>query len=261
MDAVFETSVGVIHRIDETDRFVVHARRGRPEVMEGSVRRLLEKNRRQTTELDEEKFADVFDAMDVHRFGQTETEYKDWAVDQLQDRHTPTVSYIGDNNVTYNKTCEPNQSDISVQSITPVYLPEIRQTTQIKQYQYPYEYYAAGPSRVTVEDGIHQCVHCETTGQTTDYTYCSNCGSINCPDHITTERLEQSPVCTGCAVTERFAFKTKYFYDEENLETFRDEYEEMAWHEKARENPPLVAGMLLSTLLVLTFGLYSIGIL
>jgi len=260
VDAVFETSVGVIHRIDETDRFVVHARRGRPDIMEGAVRRLIQENRRQTTELDEEEFADVFDTIDVHRFGQTETEYKDWAVDRLRERHTTTVSYTGDNNVTYTKTCEPNQSDISVQSITPIYLPEIRQTTRLQQYEYPYEYYAAGPSRVTVEDGIHRCVHCETAGQDTDYTFCTNCGSISCPDHIKTERLEQAPVCTGCAVTERFAFKTKYFYDEENLESFRAEYEEMPLHEKARENPPLVGGVLVSLLLTLIFGLVSAGI-
>jgi len=59
------------------------------------------------------------------------------------------VTYTGDNNVTYNKTCEPNRSDISIQSIEPVYLPEVRHTTDLGEYTYPYEYYAAGPSRVT----------------------------------------------------------------------------------------------------------------
>jgi len=42
---------------------------------------------------------------------------------------TTTVTYTGDNNVTYNKTCEPNRSDVSVQSIEPVYLPEVRHIT------------------------------------------------------------------------------------------------------------------------------------
>jgi len=42
------------------------------------------------------------------------------------------VTYTGDNNVTYNKTCEPNLSDISVQSIEPVYLPDIRHTTDLQ---------------------------------------------------------------------------------------------------------------------------------
>ncbi|WP_302080623.1 restriction endonuclease [Salinibaculum rarum] len=257
VNAVFETSVGVIHRIDQTDQFVVHAERGHPEIMQGSVRRLVEENRRQTTELDEDAFSEVFDAVDVHRFGQTETEYKEWAVGRLRDRHTTTVTYTGDNNVTYNKTCEPNQSDVSVQSITPVYLPDVRQTTHLGEYSYPLEYYAAGPSRVTVEDGIHRCVQCGTDGVDTDYTYCANCGSINCPDHIKTERLEETPVCTGCAVTERFALRTKYFYDDENREQFRAEYEQMPVHEKAMENTPLVAGCVLLAVLLLLFGLIT----
>ena len=261
IDAVFETSVGVIHRVDETDRVVVHASRGRPSVMDSSVRQLAEENRRHTTELDEDEFEAVFDEMGVNRFGQTETEYKEWAVDRLRERHTTTVSYTGDNNVTYTKPCEPNQSDVSVQSITPVYLPQIRQSLRLSDYTHPYEYYAAGPSRVTIEDGIHRCVQCDASGRDTEYTYCANCGSINCPDHIKTERLEGTQVCTGCAVTERFALKTKYFYDEENLEAFRTEYEQMPLHEKARENTPLTAGALLATVLVLLLTLFGTGML
>jgi restriction endonuclease Mrr len=229
--------------------------------MEGAVRRLIEENRRQTTELDEETFSAQFDEVDIHRFGQTETEYKDWAVGRLQDRHTTTVSYTGDNNVTYTKTCEPNQSDVSVQAITPLYLPQIRQTVQLGEYAHPYEYYAAGPSRVTVEDGIHSCDQCSTSGQHATYTYCENCGSINCSDHVKTERVEKTPVCTGCAVTERFAFKTKYFYNQENLKRFRTEYEQMALHEKARENPALIAGLGITAVLLIVLTLAGLGVL
>jgi len=50
-------------------------------------------------------------------------------------------------------------------------------------------------------------------------------------------------VCTGCAVTERFALKTKYFYDEQNLKAFREEYAAMPLHEKAMENRLLAGGV------------------
>jgi hypothetical protein len=168
------------------------------------------------------------------------------------------VTYTGGNNVTYNKTCEPNLSDISVQSIEPVYLPEVRQTTHLKEYTYPYEYYAAGPSRVTIEDGIHRCVHCETHGVDESYTYCTNCGAIACRSHIKTERLTGDPVCTGCAITERFALKTKYFYNEEYLESFRAEYAEMPFYKKAIENKLLTGGSVVTTLLIVV-GLLIIG--
>jgi restriction endonuclease Mrr len=147
-----------------------------------------------------------------------------------------------------------------VQSITPVYLPQIRQTTHLQNYSYPYEYCAAGPSRVTLEDGIHRCVQCGTSGAGETYTYCRNCGSINCSSHIKTERVAGTPVCTGCAVTERFALRTKYFYDEANLQAFRQEYEAMPLHEKAMENVPLAAGAVFSVLLVLFGVLATVGV-
>jgi restriction endonuclease Mrr len=59
-------------------------------------------------------------------------------------------------------------------------------------------------------------------------------------------------------VTERFALKTKYFYDEENLEAFRAEYAEMPIHEKAMENKWLAGGSAVATLLLL-IGLLVIG--
>ncbi|PSP21630.1 restriction endonuclease, partial [Halobacteriales archaeon QH_10_65_19] len=49
---------------------------------------------------------------------------------------------------TYNKTCEPNLSDISVQSIEPVYLPDVRQTTDLGEYIASCRSAASSPSPV-----------------------------------------------------------------------------------------------------------------
>ena len=258
-NAVFETSVGVIHRVNDRSRLVVHAERGHPETASGDVSNLVLENLHATVDLEADRFEDQFDVVEERRFGQTQTEYKDWAVDRLREHQTTTVSYTGDNNVTYTKTCEPNRSDISIQSIEPVYLPQVRHTTDLQEYSYPYEYFAAGPSRVTSEDEIHQCVHCDIAGTDNTYTYCANCGSINCNSHIKTERLEETPVCTGCAVTERFAFKTKYFYDEANRDAFREEYEAMPFYEKAKENTWLVVSAVAFVVLVLLGVLASVG--
>jgi restriction endonuclease Mrr len=59
-------------------------------------------------------------------------------------------------------------------------------------------------------------------------------------------------------VTERFALKTKYFYDDQNLEAFREEYAAMPLHEKAMENKWLAGGSAVTTLLIL-IGLLVIG--
>jgi restriction endonuclease Mrr len=259
VDATFETSVGVIHDIDQRDTLVVRASRGRPAIPGPDVARLVASNLDQAIELDENALEERFDEVTVERFGQTETEYKEWAVDRLRREHTTTVTYTGDNNVTYTKECEPNLSDVSFRSITPVYLPQIRAQTDLGGYEYPYEYYAAGPSRRVTENGIHRCVQCGETNDETD-TYCRNCDSINCTSHIEIERLVGEPVCTGCAVTERFFLKTKYFYDDENLEQFRQEYAAMPLHEKAMENKPLVAGVALTALLGFVTLLATVGI-
>jgi len=240
--ATFETSVGVVHRVNERERLVLTADRDGPALAPDPVGSLVAANADRAVELDEDRAEESFDQASVGRFGETETAYKEWAVERLRDRHTATVQYTGDNNVTYTKTCEPSRSDVSVASIEPVYLPRIRAAVDLGEYSYPYEFYAAGPSRATIDDGVHRCRQC---GETDDppYTYCANCGSINCPTHTKTERLAGEPVCTGCAVTERFFLRRKYFYDEENLAAFRAEYEEMGPHQKARENVPLVAGV------------------
>ena len=259
-NAVFETSVGVIHRIDDRTQFVVHAERGQPQVADEAVARLVTETRHATVDVDSAQFGAIFDAVEKRRFGQTQTGYKRWALERLQRHHTTTVTYTGDNNVTYNKTCEPNRSDISVQSIEPVYLPEVRHTIHLQAYTYSYEYYAAGPSRVTAEDGVHRCVHCETSGVEQTYTYCPNCGAIACVDHTKTERFEDEPICTGCAVTERFALKQKYFYDEQNLEAFREQYADMAIHEKAMENPLLALGGVVVLVLLITLFFVVSGV-
>ena len=223
--------------------FTLLADAGEPEPLDSTLGSLVADNLERRIDLDETDLERTFDSVETNRFGQTETEYKEWAVERLRRAHTTTVTYTGGNNVTYDKECEPRLSDISVQRITPVYLPQITQTVALGGYEYPYTYCAAGPSRVTIEDGLHRCVQCETTDNGETYTHCANCGSINCETHTKTERLEAEPVCTGCAVTESFAYRTKYFYDESNLEQFRETYAEMPVYEKAMENPPLVGGI------------------
>jgi len=196
-NAVFETSVGVIHRINDRTRFVVHAERGQPQVVDEDVRTLVTENLHATVDLDAEQFRQCSTTSRRTGSARRRPSTKGGPSSGSSSTTTTTVTYTGDNNVTYNKTCEPNRSDISVQTIEPVYLPEVRHTTDLQEYTYPYEYYAAGPSRVTAEDGIHRCVHCDTSGVDEPYTYCPNCGAISCDSHSKTERLEQEPVCTG----------------------------------------------------------------
>jgi len=123
-NAVFETSVGVIHRINDRTRFVVHAERGQPQVVDEDVGTLVTENLHATVDLDAEQFGAVFDDVEENRFGQTQTEYKEWAVERLQqhphddgDLHRRQQRHIQQD-----LRAEP-LGHLSVQTIEPVYLP------------------------------------------------------------------------------------------------------------------------------------------
>jgi restriction endonuclease Mrr len=66
--ATFETSVGVIHRVDETDGVVVHAGRSGATVLTGSIADLVASNLSQTIDLDEKALAEGFNEVSVDRF-------------------------------------------------------------------------------------------------------------------------------------------------------------------------------------------------
>jgi len=88
--------------------------------------------------------------------------------------------------------------------------------------------------------------------------YRPNCGAIACGQPHRDRTIRAGAGLSGCAVTERFALKTKYFYDEQNLEAFREEYAAMPIHEKAMENKVLTAGGVV-TAVVLLLGILALG--
>ncbi|EJN57771.1 restriction endonuclease [Halogranum rubrum] len=258
VEATFETSVGEIHRIDDTSRFIIRADKQGPSMPAQPYQELVSTHIREAMQFNESTFDSEFNTIDINRFERTETEYNEWIVDRVRDAHTTTVHYTGNNNVDYSKECRPKQSDVQIQSITPVYLPKVSQVLSLGEYDHKYEYAAAGAARETATSPV-RCVHCaeDTTKHT--YTHCTNCGSINCPTHTKTERVEGEPICTGCAVTESFMWSTKYFYDESNRETFKAEYEAMPIHRKFGENPALAAGLVVTAFsIAIGMGLFII---
>lgn len=87
--ATFETSVGVIHRIDREDRLGVEADPSGPRVAPSSLAAL--------TDADAVSLSAVRSGYDGEtlRFGRTESEYREWVKDRLCDRLETTVSYTG----------------------------------------------------------------------------------------------------------------------------------------------------------------------
>ena len=234
--AAFETSVGVIHRIDRRDRFALRADRDGPTAGDDDLVGLLD------VEPVELSAARAEHGGEACRFGRTESEYRDVAKERLCDVLETTVTYTGDNNVTYDRECRPSPDDVSLQRVRPLYVPRVEATVEIGEYDHGLAYDAAGPRRALRRDDVRRCVHCGTGDE--PFTYCENCGSISCESHTQTERLVGDPVCTGCSVTREFFYAEKHFFDEDNAATFREAYEAMPLYRKAMENPTLAAGII-----------------
>ena len=299
VDATFETSVGVIHSVFERERLAVSADRDGPSLLSGDVARLVADGSNGRTPLPRDRFDDQgdleitnadetplgtpgdgsghrsdgspdspvdprFDAVEVQRFGRTESEYVDWVTERQRDRHERTVRYTGDNNVTYTKTCTPRASDVRVLAVDPVYRPEATTTTELGEYEYDHTFVTNGDRRVTLHDEFGTCVNCETAGENggiepdEPITYCANCGSLNCDDHVREERLVGEPVCTGCSTTGEFFFATKHFYDEANRAAFAAEYEAMPFYRKPLENPKLTVAVAVGVVVLLLLLLAAI---
>lgn len=250
--AVFETSAGVVHRIESRDRVVAEADARGPKPAPDDAVDLVGVRPVPLEEARAERGGEAID------FDGTGEAYREWVIERLRDELAEEVTYTGADGENYTTECRPSPDDVSIRSMRPLYVPRVEATVELGEYRHRIEYDAAGSRRVVRDDGIRRCVHCETAGAgAATYTYCENCGSVACETHTETERLTGDPVCTGCAVTGEFFFASNHFFDEENLETFREAYESMPLYRKPLENPALLAGLgaaaALAVLLALVF--------
>lgn len=230
----FETSAGVVHRVDSRDHVVVEADDRGPQLAPDDVVDLVGVDAVPLERAQSEHGGGAV------RFRETGEAIRDWVTERLCEMLAEEVTYTEDGE-TYTTECRPVPEDVSLRFIQPLYLPRVDAAVELGEHRHHYEYDAAGSRHVVRDDGVRRCDHCDTAGpEAATYTYCDNCGSISCEAHVRTERLTGDPVCTGCAVTQEFPLSTKYFFDEQNRATWRERYEAMSVAEKARENLPLV---------------------
>ena len=249
----FETSVGVIHEIDDSSRYRIDASRKSISPAQDAIQDLLQNSPRDSLEVDEQDLSNTFDGVNQRRFERTETEYRNWLKQKEIEGKTEVVTYTGDNNVEYEKTCEPGTDDVEITHFDPLYVPRINATITLKDYTYSVDWFANGAETVTTGDTIRDCVHCEGTipdiERTNDivhesaklvglstYTYCDRCGGIACQTHTVTGEVTGETLCRECSVGQRFAGAKKYFAEKEQLEEYQEEYDQKEIYEKPTEN-------------------------
>lgn len=271
----FETGAGIIHHVNTRNRHVLDASRGGPEAFPPSVKSLIGDHLTAKVDRDPDALESTYTEVNRRRFGQTETEYRDHVVDRAVRQTTTTVRYTGDNNVTYEKVCEPSRSDVTIDEFDAVYAPRVYATVNLENREYVVDWYGAGDAFEVTEETFRSCRICadetaetprdlaylagliEKAIGTVSYTYCANCGRVVCQAHIRTERVIGEPVCTACGTSNRFFGARRYFFDEANLDSFTETFRERSMADKLRENPVGIAaivGLILVALLVVLLG-------
>lgn len=269
IDRTFETSVGVIHRIEDSSEYTVDASTRDITQASGPVRGLIQNHRQRYATVNETDLSNTFDDVQQRRFECTETEYRDWLRQREVEGRTEVVTYTGDNNVEYEKTCEPDEDDVEIREFDPVYVPRIYANINLDGYTYSMDWFANGDTIAVTDDKVRDCVHCEggfvTHIETTkdivrevakqagfpQYTYCEHCSGIVCRVHTARDTLTGEPFCRECGTSTRIAGAKKYFIDKGHQDEYEQQYDQQESYKKPFVNKVGTAAVVLLVILLL----------
>ncbi len=116
IDAVFETSVGIIHSENDTGTIFISGTNGNT---------LDEKLSQRFINITPKNFVSSnTHNVNIIPFKLLSNHAKDEFVNHITRKHTKNVSYVGRNNVSYTKNCIPKSKDIFISNIKQTYIPE-----------------------------------------------------------------------------------------------------------------------------------------
>jgi len=168
-------------------------------------------------------------------------------------QHTHTVDYVGDNQVSYTKTCTPQKKDISVEQSYPVYLPLWETDISLNEAHYKQQFYSRGTTKeqLFILDELRRCRSCSKTFK--DYgemSLCLVCAKIVCSSHGKIDYLDKkTPVCNEHAKSVLVLLENKYFAYEENRGQYKKWLSEQNFFRKLIEDR-IVLGILIAALCI-----------
>ncbi len=184
----------------------------------------------------------------------TENDIEDYAFNYLIKLHTHHVSYIGNNRVTYTKSCIPNKRDIDIQQFLPIYLPFWRNIIRVSKQNYKQEFYVNGDKQFFINDEFKICKICKR--QEEEYekmSICPECSRIVCKAHTKIDYLDkETPICEEHAKPFKLWLQTKYFAKQTNLEEYEKWWTSQNYFGKLYEDK-IVLGLAISGLVIFFF--------
>jgi|SRR3989344_1625003 len=188
----------------------------------------------------------------------TENDIEEHAINSIIEEHTHDVSYSGNNNVSYSKTCCPKRRDIDIKQFLPLYLPTWTNEIKIKKYEYKQKFYAKGNNKLFTIDDLKTCKICDSErGEYEDMSICPECGRIVCSRHVKIDYLDkETPICTIHAKPFKLYLQSKYFATQDNLKEYKKKWEAMNFFKKLYEDK-IAFGLSMGGLIFLGFIVIS----
>src|SRR3989344_1537149 len=165
---------------------------------------------------------------DIHKtipYEFTENDIEEHAINSIMDEHTHDVSYTGNNNVSYSKTCTPKRRDIDTKEFISIYMPLWTNEIKIQKMNYKQQFYVKGEhNHLFLTDELKKCKICER--QKDEYekmSVCLECGRIVCPSHVKIDYLDKkTPICSIHAKPIKIFLQNKYFAYKENSQKYQE---------------------------------------
>ena len=165
---------------------------------------------------------------DIHKtipYEFTENDIEEHAINSIMDEHTHDVSYTGNNNVSYSKTCTPKRRDIDTKEFISIYMPLWINEIKIQKMNYKQQFYVKGEhNHLFLTDELKKCKICER--QKDEYkkmSVCLECGRIVCPSHVKIDYLDKkTPICSIHAKPIKIFLQNKYFAYKENSQKYQE---------------------------------------
>ncbi len=186
----------------------------------------------------------------------TENDIEEQIIHHIIDEHTHSVSYRGNNNVSYTKECIPKKRDIDLKEFIPLYVPVWSNELKISKYNYPQKFYVNGKKQLFIVDSLKICKICDKIQQTyQDMSLCPECGRIVCSSHRKIDYLDKkTPICKIHAKPFKLFIQKKYFASKNNLKKYELIWNKLKWWRKVYEDKILFS----SIIIVILGGLYTL---
>ena len=156
-----------------------------------------------------------------HNFKLDLTTLRSIAETQIIKQNTQTVSYVGENNVSYSKVCQPSPRSVYIKDVKQVLVPQFTVSSNALKQKYSFSLVATSANCRIVSGNILQCsicrhplvqdksLLCNTCGRITDLEchgfICKECGRTICSECSYWRRhnlIFKEIICEPCATKE-----------------------------------------------------------